>query len=185
MRGSGLQLSNLCPNGKVLAIDAQRSGPVLERSAASSRRLKASKQNKVTFIADECLQVMNLLPPVAMPLGETMIMGPVRALSALDSSRVLTSVAAWHIRSHSDALRRCSCRRKLWFAHLALAIVVFPGGFGTLDELFEILTLKQTRKLGRSICIVLYGSSYWQEILNLEALARHGVVSEADLNLFH
>ena len=75
--------------------------------------------------------------------------------------------------------------RKLWFAHLARAIVVFPGGFGTLDELFEILTLKQTRKLGRSICIVLYGSSYWREIINLEALARHGVISETDLELFH
>ena len=75
--------------------------------------------------------------------------------------------------------------RKLWFAHLTRAIVVFPGGFGTLDELFEILTLKQTRKLGRSICVVLYGSSYWREILNLEALARHGVIAETDLNLFH
>lgn len=75
--------------------------------------------------------------------------------------------------------------RKLWFAHLARAIVVFPGGFGTLDELFEILTLKQTRKLGRSICIVLYGSAYWREILNLKALARHRVISETDLELFH
>ena len=75
--------------------------------------------------------------------------------------------------------------RKLWFAHLARAIVIFPGGFGTLDELFEILTLKQTRKLGRPICIVLYGSSYWREIVNFEALARHGVISAADLGLFH
>ena len=75
--------------------------------------------------------------------------------------------------------------RKLWFAHLARAIVVFPGGFGTLDELFEILTLTQTRKLGRPICIVLYGTSYWREIINLEALARHGVISETDLDLFH
>ncbi|HEY0682281.1 MAG TPA: TIGR00730 family Rossman fold protein [Steroidobacter sp.] len=75
--------------------------------------------------------------------------------------------------------------RKLWFAHLARAIVVFPGGFGTMDELFEILTLKQTRKLGRSICIVLYGSSYWREILNLEALAKHGTISRTDLDLFH
>lgn len=75
--------------------------------------------------------------------------------------------------------------RKLWFAHLARAIVVFPGGFGTLDELFEILTLKQTRKLDRSICIILYGSSYWREVLNLDALVRHDVISASDLNLFH
>lgn len=75
--------------------------------------------------------------------------------------------------------------RKLWFAHLARAIVVFPGGFGTLDELFEILTLKQTRKLGRSICVVLYGSAYWREIIDLDAMARHGVIGDSDLNLFH
>lgn len=73
--------------------------------------------------------------------------------------------------------------RKLWFAHLARAIVVFPGGFGTLDELFEILTLSQTRKLDRRICILLYGSSYWKEIINFDALLRHGVISSADLQL--
>jgi uncharacterized protein (TIGR00730 family) len=75
--------------------------------------------------------------------------------------------------------------RKLWFAHLARAIVVFPGGFGTLDELFEILTLTQTRKLGRSICIVLYGSAYWREIIDLEAMVGHGVIARSDLELFH
>src|SRR5208282_1458363 len=60
--------------------------------------------------------------------------------------------------------------RKLWFAHLARALVVFPGGFGTLDELMEILTLAQTRKLERSIPVILYGSGYWHEILNFPAL---------------
>jgi uncharacterized protein (TIGR00730 family) len=75
--------------------------------------------------------------------------------------------------------------RKLWFAHLAKALVVFPGGFGTLDELLEMLTLAQTEKLARSIPIVLYGPSYWNEILNFEALVRHGVISRSDLNLFH
>lgn len=75
--------------------------------------------------------------------------------------------------------------RKLWFAHLARALVVFPGGFGTLDELTEILTLAQTKKLGRSIPIILYGPSYWKEILNFDAMVRHGVISEADLDLFH
>jgi uncharacterized protein (TIGR00730 family) len=73
--------------------------------------------------------------------------------------------------------------RKLWFAHLARAIVVFPGGFGTLDELFEILTLCQTRKLDRPIVILLYGSTYWREIVNFPALVRHGVIAQEDLGL--
>jgi uncharacterized protein (TIGR00730 family) len=74
--------------------------------------------------------------------------------------------------------------RKLWFAHLARALVVFPGGFGTLDELFEILTLSQTQKLDGKICILLYGSAYWKEIINFEALVRHGVISAEDLKIF-
>jgi len=74
--------------------------------------------------------------------------------------------------------------RKFWFAYLAKAIVVFPGGFGTLDELFEMLTLVQTHKLAKHIGIVLYGSEYWKEIVNFDALARHGVISAEDLNLF-
>lgn len=74
--------------------------------------------------------------------------------------------------------------RKLWFAHLAKAMVVFPGGFGTLDELWEILTLSQTRKLDRDIFIILYGSDYWKEILNMEALVRHGMIAPEDLRLF-
>ena len=74
--------------------------------------------------------------------------------------------------------------RKLWFAHLARALVVFPGGFGTLDEMSELLTLAQTRKLDRPIKIVLYGSSYWQEIINFEALVRYGMISPEDLDLF-
>ncbi len=74
--------------------------------------------------------------------------------------------------------------RKLWFVHLARALVVFPGGFGTLDELMETLTLAQTRKLGGKIVIVLYGSSYWKEILNFEALVRHGMIAREDLELF-
>ena len=74
--------------------------------------------------------------------------------------------------------------RKLWFAHLARAIIVFPGGFGTLDELFEILTLCQTRKLTRPIATLLYGPSYWNEIVNFPALVRHGMIAEEDLGLF-
>ncbi len=75
--------------------------------------------------------------------------------------------------------------RKLWFAHLARAVVVFPGGFGTLDELFELLTLAQTRKLDRAIFVLLYGPSYWNEIVDFEALARHGCIARADLELLH
>jgi uncharacterized protein (TIGR00730 family) len=74
--------------------------------------------------------------------------------------------------------------RKLWFAHPARALVIFPGGFGTLDELFEVLTLRQTGKLDRRIFILLYGTSYWQEILNLPALVRHGMIAPEDLELF-
>jgi uncharacterized protein (TIGR00730 family) len=74
--------------------------------------------------------------------------------------------------------------RKLWFAHLARALIVFPGGFGTLDELMEIITLAQTRKLEREIPILLYGETYWNEIINFEALLRHEVISPEDLKLF-
>ncbi len=74
--------------------------------------------------------------------------------------------------------------RKLWFAHLAHALVAFPGGFGTLDELFEILTLAQTHKLDRSIPVFLYGSAFWKEVVNFDALVRHGTVAPEDLTLF-
>ena len=74
--------------------------------------------------------------------------------------------------------------RKLWFAHLAAALVAFPGGFGTLDEIMEILTLAQTRKLARRVPVLLYGSAYWNEIVNFEALVRHGVIAREDLALF-
>ncbi len=75
--------------------------------------------------------------------------------------------------------------RKLWFAHLARAVVVFPGGFGTMDELFEMLTLAQTRKLDRPMLILWYGSSYWNDVVNLDALARYGMIDQNDLKLFH
>ncbi len=74
--------------------------------------------------------------------------------------------------------------RKLWFAHLARAMVAFPGGLGTLDEVCEVLTLSQTKKLARPIPVVLYGRSYWEEIINFDALLRHGMISEEDLGLF-
>jgi uncharacterized protein (TIGR00730 family) len=74
--------------------------------------------------------------------------------------------------------------RKFWFAYLAKALVVFPGGFGTLDELMEVLTLAQTEKLESKILIVLYGTQFWKEVINFEALVKHGVISPEDLNLF-
>jgi uncharacterized protein (TIGR00730 family) len=74
--------------------------------------------------------------------------------------------------------------RKYWFAYLAKALVVFPGGFGTLDELFELLTLAQTRKLAKKITVVIYGSSYWRNVINLELLAEKGAIAMADLELF-
>ncbi|MDQ2899057.1 MAG: TIGR00730 family Rossman fold protein [Acidobacteriota bacterium] len=74
--------------------------------------------------------------------------------------------------------------RKFWFAYLAKALVVFPGGFGTLDELFELLTLTQTKKLRKKMQIVLYGSAYWKEIINFDALVRYGMIAQEDLSLF-
>lgn len=75
--------------------------------------------------------------------------------------------------------------RKLWFAHLARAMVTFPGGFGTLDELSDILTLSQTHKLARPIPVLMYGRQYWDEIINFDALVRHGMIDESDLRLMH
>jgi hypothetical protein len=74
--------------------------------------------------------------------------------------------------------------RKYWFAYLAKALVVFPGGFGTLDEMFELLTLAQTRKLAKHITVVIYGSEYWKHVINLELLAEKGAIAMSDLKLF-
>ena len=74
--------------------------------------------------------------------------------------------------------------RKFWFAYLAKALVIFPGGFGTLDELFEILTLAQTQKLAKKILVVIYGSEYWNRIINFQAMADAGTISQEDLDLF-
>jgi uncharacterized protein (TIGR00730 family) len=75
--------------------------------------------------------------------------------------------------------------RKLWFAYLAKALIVFPGGFGTFDELFEILTLAQTEKLAKKITVLMYGSEYWKSVINFQALVDSGVISPGDVNLFH
>jgi uncharacterized protein (TIGR00730 family) len=75
--------------------------------------------------------------------------------------------------------------RKFWFAYLAKALLVFPGGFGTLDEMFEILTLRQTRKMSKHLAVILFGARYWDEVIDFEALVRHGTISRDDLKIFH
>src|SRR5271165_2640828 len=75
--------------------------------------------------------------------------------------------------------------RKLWFAYLAKALVVFPGGFGTFDEMFEVLTLAQTEKLAKHICVVVYGKAYWDKVVNFQALVDAGTIYPKDLDLIH
>jgi len=74
--------------------------------------------------------------------------------------------------------------RKLWFAYLAKALVVFPGGFGTLDEMAELLTLIQTDKIRKPIVVLIYGSEYWNRVINFEAMAEMGTISKSDLDLY-
>jgi len=74
--------------------------------------------------------------------------------------------------------------RKFWFAYLAKALVIFPGGFGTLDELFEILTLAQTEKLAKKILVVIYGSEYWNRLINFQTMIDAGTISANDVELF-
>jgi uncharacterized protein (TIGR00730 family) len=73
--------------------------------------------------------------------------------------------------------------RKFWFYYLAKAVIVFPGGFGTLDELFELLTLVQTRKMTKPMPIVLFGTGYWRQVINFDALVRHGTIDARDVEL--
>ncbi|MCB9758937.1 MAG: LOG family protein [Alphaproteobacteria bacterium] len=75
--------------------------------------------------------------------------------------------------------------RKYWFMYLAKALVVFPGGFGTIDEMAELLTLRQTGKIRKVVPIVLYGTEYWDSIINLQAMVDWGTISQKDLDLFH
>ncbi len=75
--------------------------------------------------------------------------------------------------------------RKFWFVYLAKALVVFPGGFGTFDELFELLTLRQTEKVKKPLCVIVYGAEYWNEVLDFEKMVEWNVISAEDLELFH
>jgi uncharacterized protein (TIGR00730 family) len=74
--------------------------------------------------------------------------------------------------------------RKFWFVYLAKALIIFPGGFGTLDELMEVLTLVQTEKIKKQIKIIIYDEKYWKKIINFDALIDYGTISESDMNLF-
>jgi uncharacterized protein (TIGR00730 family) len=74
--------------------------------------------------------------------------------------------------------------RKFWFAYLSKALVIFPGGFGTMDELFEILTLAQTQKLAKKILVVIYGTEYWNRLINFQTMVDAGTISPEDLELF-
>src|SRR5262252_1917000 len=74
--------------------------------------------------------------------------------------------------------------RKFWFVYLAKALVIFPGGFGTMDEFFEVLTLIQTKKPRKIMPVVLFGTQYWDEVINFDACVRWGTISAADLQIF-
>ena len=74
--------------------------------------------------------------------------------------------------------------RKFWFSYLSKALVIMPGGFGTLDEFFEILTLIQTGKIKKSLPIVLFGKEYWNQLINFETLVEYGAINRKDLDLF-
>jgi uncharacterized protein (TIGR00730 family) len=74
--------------------------------------------------------------------------------------------------------------RKFWFAYLSKALVIFPGGFGTMDELFEIITLVQTDKIRKKLAVIIYDRKYWNKIINFDALVELGMIGKTDLNLF-
>jgi uncharacterized protein (TIGR00730 family) len=74
--------------------------------------------------------------------------------------------------------------RKFWFAYLSKAFVIFPGGFGTMDELFEVVTLIQTAKMKKKLAMVIYDENYWRTIINFEGLVEQGMISKSDVNLF-
>ena len=75
--------------------------------------------------------------------------------------------------------------RKFWFVYLAKALVIFPGGFGTMDELFEVLTLIQTSKPSKVMPVVLFGSEYWDEVIDFDAFVRWGTLTEKELEIFY
>jgi len=75
--------------------------------------------------------------------------------------------------------------RKFWFVYLAKALAIFPGGFGTMDELFEVLTLIQTKKLAKKMPVLIYGKTFWEKLINFQEFSKYGVIDKKDLKLFH
>jgi hypothetical protein len=75
--------------------------------------------------------------------------------------------------------------RKFWFVYLSKALVVFPGGFGTMDEMMEVLTLLQTEKITKKLAVILYGREFWNSVLNFDQLVLRGMIKQEDLNLVH
>jgi len=74
--------------------------------------------------------------------------------------------------------------RKFWFVYLAKALVVFPGGFGTMDELMEVLTLSQTGKISKKMAVIIYGSDYWKKVINFDTMIEHGCIDKKDTKIF-
>lgn len=106
---------------------------------------------------------------------------------------MLASIFSCRLNSMKTPISRANSRsslitlfmRKFWFMYLAKALIIFPGGFGTLDELFEAMTLETTGKLHKKMPVILYGSKYWNEVLNLDALVKFGTITPKDLDVIY
>ena len=102
-----------------------------------------------------------------------------------DATRILSKrLSEWYVDPELNFEFHYFFTRKFWFSYLAKALVIMPGGFGTLDEFFEILTLIQTGKIKKDQPIVLFGEEYWSKLINFETLVDYGVIDRKDLDLF-
>src|SRR5204863_373079 len=114
------------------------------------------------------------------PDGLAMTERPKRPVQAYRNPGFLNSKDARELRILAEYLEP-----KSRFAYLAKAVIVFPGGYGTLDELFELLTLVQTRKMRKPLPMVLFGTEYWRQVIDFDALVRHGTIDARDVELVH